>query len=432
MLAASFIIDNLDAVRTNCANRGVAVDLDRFAALDAERRKLEHALGEANAEANRVAKEIPKAPDADTKQELIAKGKALRTERGKLEERLETVRAEVDEIRSAIPNMAHPDAPVGETDEENLEVARGATPIRDFGFPPKDHLDLAEALDLVDMEAGSRTAGHGFYFLKNQAVLLDMALQSYALRLLIGDGFTPYTTPDLARAEVLAGTGFVPRGPETQIYTIEDTDLGLIATSEITLAGLFADRILDGGDLPALVAGMSHCFRTEAGAHGRATRGLYRVHQFTKVEMFVVCRPEESDGLHQRLLDLEKAIFDGLGIPYRIVDTATGDLGASAYRKYDLEAWMPGRGDGGSFGEITSTSNCTDYQARRLGIRYRGPDGKVAGLAHTLNGTAVATSRALIALLENYQRADGGIDVPEALRPYCGFESIEPKGEPKG
>jgi len=428
VLAASFIIDNLDAVRANCANRGMTVDLDQFAALDAERRRLEHALGEANAEANRVAKEIPKAPDPEARQVLIDRGKALRTERGTLEERLEAVRAEAGELQAAIPNMAHPDAPIGETDAQNLEVARGAAPVRTFDFAPRDHLDLAEALDLVDMEAGSRTAGHGFYFLKNEAVLLDMALQSYALRLLIADGFTPFTTPDLARTEVLAGTGFVPRGPETQIYAIEDTDLGLIATSEITLAGLFADRILDGAELPALVAGLSHCFRTEAGAHGRATRGLYRVHQFTKVEMFAVCRPEDSDDLHRRMLDLERRIFDGLGIAYRIVDTATGDLGASAYRKFDLEAWMPGRGDGGSFGEITSTSNCTDYQARRLGIRYRRQDGKVAGLAHTLNGTAVATSRALIALLETYQRADGGVDVPEVLRPLCGFDEIAPKG----
>ena len=211
---------------------------------------------------------------------------------------------------------------------------------------------------------GASVAGHGFYFLKNEAVLLELALQRYAVDVLMGEGFTPVTTPDLARNDVLAGIGYIPRGPETQIYSIENTDLSLVATAEITLGGMLAGQTLDAEALPLKYCGISHCFRTEAGAHGRATRGLYRVHQFTKIEMFAFTLPEQSEAMLEHLRELECRLFDGLGIPYRVVDTATGDLGGPAYRKFDLEAWMPGRGE---FGEVTSTSNCTDYQARRLG-----------------------------------------------------------------
>ena len=227
---------------------------------------------------------------------------------------------------------------------------------------------------------------------------------------------------DLARDEALVGTGFIPRGPETQIYSVEDSDLSLIATAEIPLAGQWTGEILDADRLPLRYAGLSHCFRTEAGSHGRASRGLYRVHQFTKVEMFAFATPGQSDSLHEEMVAIEEEIFSGLAVPFRVVDICTGDLGGAAYRKYDLEAWMPGRGD---YGEITSTSNTTDYQARRLKIRYREGEGRPQ-LAHTLNGTAVAISRALIAILENYQREDGSVQIPEALVPYVGREVIEP------
>ena len=223
--------------------------------------------------------------------------------------------------------------------------------------------------------------------------------------------------------EVLQGIGFIPRGPETQIYSIENSDLSLVATAEITLGGLMAGQTIDAEDLPIKICGISHCFRTEAGAHGRATRGLFRVHQFTKVEMFAYTLPGESDDMLDYLRDLQCRIFDGLGIPYRVVDTATGDLGGPAYRKFDLEAWMPGRGE---FGEVTSTSNCTDYQARRLGVRYKTKGEKGTRLVHTLNGTAVAVSRALVAIIENYQQADGSVVIPEVLRAVVGKERIGP------
>jgi seryl-tRNA synthetase len=221
---------------------------------------------------------------------------------------------------------------------------------------------------------------------------------------------------------MLVGTGFIPRGPETQIYSVEDTDLSLIATAEIPLAGQHAEDIIEERELPLRYAGLSHCFRTEAGSHGRASRGLYRVHQFTKVEMFAFTTPDQSEDIHNEMVEIEERIFQGLGLPYRVVDICTGDLGGAAYRKYDLEAWMPGRND---FGEVTSTSNTTDYQARRLGIRYRREGGRPQ-LLHTLNGTALAMSRALISLLEIYQQEDGSISLPKTLVPYVGRKTIEP------
>ncbi len=287
-----------------------------------------------------------------------------------------------------------------------------------------DHVELGEKLDLIDFEGGARIAGHGFYFLRNQAVLLELALQQFATQFLVSEGFVPVVTPDLAYTEILQGTGYIPRGPETQIYSIENTNLNLVATAEITLGGLMAGKVLDAEELPLKMCGISHCFRTEAGAAGRASRGLYRVHQFTKVEMFAFTLPEQSETMLDHLCDLECRLFDELKIPYRVVDTATGDLGGPAYRKFDLEAWMPGRGEGGEWGEVTSTSNCTDYQARRLNIRYKKKGAKGTDFVHTLNGTAIAISRALIAIMENYQQADGSFRVPEVLQRWVGAKVV--------
>jgi seryl-tRNA synthetase len=251
-------------------------------------------------------------------------------------------------------------------------------------------------------------------------------LVQFALTKLRSEGFTLYTTPDLARDSVLEGIGFNPRGDETQIYSVSDSDLSLVATAEITLGGALKDQTLDIAELPLKCAGLSHCFRTEAGAHGRATRGIYRVHQFTKVEMFGFTAPdvEQSNAFQMDVVRIEEEIFQALGIPYRVIDTATGDLGGPAYRKFDLEAWMPGRGEQGEYGEVTSASNCTDYQARRLNIRCKSPDRKGTQFVHTLNGTAISCARAMIAILENYQQEDGSVVVPEVLRPWVGKEII--------
>jgi len=422
MLDRKFIIENADQVRENCVNRGVEIDIDRFIELEARRKKLQVDVDELNRQANQVSKSIGKAKDEADREARKEEGRGLREQVSGARAEMERVVGELGAIHASIPNVSHPDVPIGVDDKANLELFQGKTPRPEFDFEPSDHVDLGEKLDLMDLEAGARVAGHGFYFLKNEAVLLELALQQYAVNALIREGFTPTTTPDLARNEILEGIGFNPRGPETQIYSVENTDLSLVATAEITLGGLFAGQTIDADQLPIKICGISHCFRTEAGAHGRATRGIFRVHQFTKIEMFAFTLPDASDAMLEYLRDLECRLFDGLGIPYRVVDTATGDLGGPAYRKYDLEAWMPGRGE---WGEVTSTSNCTDYQSRRLNIRFRTKGQKGTQFLHTLNGTAIAVSRVLVAILENYQQADGSVVVPEVLRPMVGKERIE-------
>ncbi len=427
MLDRKFILENVEAVRLNCQRRGAHADLDAFVALENQRRVKQTEVEQFNRQANEVSKSIGQAKTAEEREARKAEGRQLRESTTAAQSELDELTAQGDVILRAIPNMSHPQAPVGVDDQANLEVRRGKTEATTFAFKPLDHVDLGEKLDLFDFEAGAKVAGHGFYFLKNDAVLLELALQRYAIDVLMREGFTPTITPDLARNEVLQGTGYIPRGPETQIYSIADSDLSLVATAEITLGGLLAGEILEEETLPRRLCGISHCYRTEAGAHGRATRGLYRVHQFTKVEMFAFTTPDQSEAMLQQFCDLECKIFDGLGIPFRVVDTATGDLGGPAYRKFDLEAWMPGRGTAGEWGEVTSTSNCTDYQARRLAIRFRKKGEKGTQFVHTLNGTAVAISRAIIAVIENYQQADGSILVPEALRAWMGKDRIVAK-----
>ncbi len=425
MLDRKFIVENVDAVKQNCANRGMAADVDRFIELETLRKTKQAEVEQFNREANQVSKSIGKAKDDAERDVRKEQGRRLRAKTSEARAELDTLLVEMDELQRAIPNMAHPDAPIGVDDKANLELFKGKTPKPQFDFTPLDHVELSEKLDLVDFQGGARVAGHGFYFLRNDAVLLELAMQRYALGVLMAEGFTPTTTPDLARNDILEGIGFNPRGPETQIYSIENTDLSLVATAEITLGGMMAGETIDADRLPIKLCGISHCFRTEAGAHGKATRGLYRVHQFTKIEMFAYTMPEDSTDMLDQLRDLECRLFDGLGVPFRVVDTATGDLGGPAYRKFDLEAWMPGRGD---YGEITSTSNCTDYQSRRLKIRVSKKGEKGTQFVHTLNGTAIAISRAMIAILENYQQSDGSVIVPEVLRPFVGKDKIEPVG----
>src|ERR1043166_4391307 len=415
MLDTQFIRDNLDAVKANCKNRNVNADVDRVVALDDERKRLISAMQVKQQEANASAKSVGQEKDPAKKQELIARGKQLREELAAFDPQLKHIEADLKAVVSTIPNMTHPAAPIGALPTDNKVIKTWGEPTK-FDFKPKDHVAVAEALDLVDFEAGSAVSGQKFYFLKNEAVLLELALVQYAINTLMEHGYTPVITPDLAKQEVLEGIGFMPRGPETQIYSIENSELCLIATAEITLGGMHRDKVFEELDLPQKYVGLSHCFRTEAGAPGRDTRGLFRVHQFTKVEMFAFCVPEESDAIHMELLAIEEEIFQGLGLPYQVIDTCTGDLGGPAYRKYDLEAWMPGRGEKGEYGEVTSTSNCTDFQARRLNVRYKTPGQKGTKFVHTLNGTAVACTRALVAILENYQNADGSVTVPEVLR----------------
>jgi len=424
MLDLKFIRDNLDAVRENTKNRHMTANPDLVVQLYDTRNTLLHQLEKERASRNANAAKMNGKLAADERTALIEEGKRLKEAIAVLEKGHEDTEKSLIEEAKKIPNMSHPEAPIAAEEAGNRELRRwGAVPR--FGFAPKDHVQLGESLDLIDFEAGARVAGQKFYYLKNEAVFLELALVRYALDILAREGFTPHITPDMAREEIVAGHGFNPRGPESNIYPVEGTDLCLVATAEFTLGGAYAGKVLQAGEMPVLLAGVSHCFRREAGAAGQFSKGLYRVHQFTKVEMFVLCRPSESEAMHDGLIDIEERIYQGLGIPYRVVDTCTGDLGGPAYRKYDIEAWMPGRGEAGEWGEITSASNCTDYQARRLAIRFR-EEGKNA-FVHTLNGTAVAVSRTLIALLENFQREDGSVALPEALHAYAGFSEIRAK-----
>src|SRR5262249_20336008 len=323
MLDAHFIRDNLNAVKANCKNRNVKADVDRVVHLDDERKRLVQETQVLQQRQNEISKAIPKEKDKDKKQALIQEGRDLREKVTALEGQKGQIEADLKAVLLTIPNMSHPDAPVGTTAEDNKVIRTSGEPRR-LDFPALDHVALAEKLDLVDFEAGSSVAGQKFYYLKNEAALLELALVQYAMGQLVREGYTPVITPDLARVEVLEGIGFIPRGPETQIYSIENSDLCLIATAEITLGGMHRDKIFDDLDLPIKYVGLSHCFRTEAGAPGRDTRGLYRVHQFTKVEMFAFCAPDQSDTIHQELLRIEESIFEGLGLPFHVIDTCTG------------------------------------------------------------------------------------------------------------
>jgi seryl-tRNA synthetase len=422
MLDLQFICDNSELVAENCKNRGVEVDVATVVELRQERGRLINHGDELRKEQKETSQKTRTASDNDERQVHIARGKELKELVSQVDADLGTVDCQLNDLMSQIPNLSHPDAPIGKIEKDNEVVRTWGEPPQ-FDFEVLDHVALAEKHDLIDFDGGARVAGSGFYFLKNEAVFLEMALIQFAIEKLRDEGFVLYSTPDLARQEILHCTGYNPRGDETQIYSIANTDLSLVATAEITLGGLMKDQLLEPNQLPIKMAGVSHCFRTEAGAAGRASRGIYRVHQFTKVEMFGFTAPdlEASEAFHQEIVRIEEEIFQALGIAYRVIDTCTGDLGCSAYRKYDLEAWMPGRGE---YGEVTSASNCTDYQARRLKTRVRDSEKKGTHFVHTLNGTAVAISRAIVALLENGQQADGSILIPEVLRKWVGKDKI--------
>jgi len=423
MIDSKFIREHADEVKKNCAARNVKVDVSGFLKLDKAYLALLQEAEALRAERNQTASAMQTAKD---KKALVEKGKKLKEALVEKEKELAEIEVKRHALLMQIPNLTHPDAPIGKSDEDNKVVRQVGEPRKIKN--PLDHVALATKLDLIDFERAAKVTGAKFYYLKGKLVILEQALIRYALEHLMREGFTPLSTPDLAKDEILVGTGFQPRGPEAQIYSIEQSDLSLIGTAEITLGGYHQGEMLKLEDLPIKYAGISHCFRTEAGAYGRESYGLYRVHQFTKIEMFVFCTPEQSEAMLLELLRHEETLFQKLEIPYQIVDICSGDLGGPAYRKYDLEAWMWGRNEGrGGWGEVTSASNCTDFQARRLNIRTKDETGGNQ-FVHTLNGTAIALSRALIAILENHQQPDGTIKVPEVLVPYCGFDSISAKG----
>ena len=417
MLDIKLVRERAEEVKANLKARQMEVDVDALLAADEQARAAKLALDTLRQRRNTIGRTMSTA-SAEQRAALAAEGRRLKQEQT-VEERLYAdALADRDALLRQLPNWSHPEVPVGRDDTDNRELREQKEHMRSFDFVPRDHVELMEALDLIDFEGGARVTGNKFYFLKNEAVLLEQALVRFACEKLRAEGFTLFQTPDLARREILDGIGFNPRGESTQIYNIADSDLSLVATAEITLGGLLAGQIIPAERLPLCYAGVSHCFRTEAGSAGRESRGLYRVHQFTKVEMFAFTTPEQSEAMHERILGIEEAIYQELNLPYRVMDICSGDLGAPAYRKYDIEAWMPGRN---AWGEVTSASNCTDYQARRLNIRYRRAKG--VDWVHMLNGTAIAASRAMLALIENGQQANGAIELP----PCLGLARIDPK-----
>lgn len=425
MLDARILAERRDEIVESCRRRRVSADVDGAIAAREQLAALQTELQELNRTRKEHQSAGKKKLAGEEREAHVSEGRRIKDEVGAVEARLAEAEATLRARLAEIPNFIHPDVPVG-GEEDFREIRRVGSP-RDFDFDPVDHLVICDRLDLVDFEGGTRVTGQKFYFLKNEMVLLDLALQRFALNIAIAEGFVPHMTPDLARRTIVDAMAFSPRGKETQIYSVENTELDLVGTAEITLGGLYADAMLQEADLPLKLVGISHCFRTEAGAHGRESKGLYRVHQFTKVEMFVLCRPEDSEAMHEQILAIEERILQALEIPYRVIDVASGDLGAPAYRKYDIEAWMPGRGEAGEFGEVTSASNCTDFQARRLKTRFRRAATQKNELVHTLNGTAVALSRTPVALLENQQQADGSVTIPKALQPDTGFDRIGPR-----
>lgn len=412
-----------DEIKKNIADRYMNVDLDAIIAIQDERYTILQEVEVLRAKRNENAAKMKGKIEQSLRAELIEEGKRIKAALQEKEEKLSELDALFMEKARTIPNYASPKAPVGKEDKDSLAIKFVGEP-KKFSFKAKDHVELGESLDILDFDSGAKVAGQKFYYIKNKGVILQMALERYAMDIVLKHGFTPFITPDIAKEEILNGIGFNPRGEESNIYTIEGTGTCLVGTAEITLGGYYSNMILDKKDLPIKMTGLSHCFRREAGGAGQYSKGLYRVHQFSKLEMFIYCLPEESEKYHSEILSIEEEIFSGLGLAYRVVDTATGDLGAPAYRKFDIEAWMPGRGDEGEYGEVTSTSNCTDYQARSLNIRFRDDDGKIK-FVHMLNGTAVALSRAIVAILENYQNEDGSVSIPPALVPYCGFDRID-------
>ena len=411
MIDLQTLRDDPEGLKKKIAEKGFDPALvDQALELDEQRREQIAEVESLRAERNKAAKERD-----------IEAGKRLKAKLQELEPGLEKIETEFMEVFNGIPNPALPGVPVGKGEEENVEVRRWGTP-REFDFDPKDHLELGSHLGILDFETGAKVVGSQFYYLYGDGALLELALVMFAMELLQKEGFTPAITPDLAKSRYYLGTGYMPKGDEAQTYTIAGQDLGLIATAEVTLAGKHADEIIPEEELPVKYIGYSHCFRQEAGAYGRYSRGLYRVHQFTKAEMFIYCAPEESPKMHEHILEMEEKIYQQLGLPYRVLEMCSGDLGAMAAKKYDIEAWMPARAE---YGEVTSTSNCTDYQARNLNVKFRRKDGS-SEYAHMLNGTAIATSRTPLAILENYQEKDGSVVIPEALRRWMGKDKIVP------
>jgi len=417
MLDVKRIREDPEAVKAGARKKRLPVDdlVDRVLVLDSERRRLAQERDELKAQQNRVGKEIARLQGEE--RERLKKEMGEVASRAKsLDSRLEVIEAEIGESLLRIPNLPAPEVPEGESDRDNVEVKRRGEPRR-FDFKPRDHLELGEALDIIDIPRAAKIAGSRTYMLKNEGALLELAVLHYTLDYLCAKDFVPMIVPTLVKRDALVGTAYFPGGEE-QAYACEKDGLFLIGTSEVPVTAYHSDEILDEAALPKLYAGYSTCYRREAGAAGKDTKGLYRIHQFSKVEQVVICRSDEAESkrMHQFILENAEEVLEALSLPYRVVNVCGGDLGGPQVEKFDIETWMPSRG---GYGETHSASRFHDYQARRLNLRYRDAEGKVR-YCHTLNNTAIASPRILISILENFQNADGSVTVPAPLRPYMG------------
>lgn len=409
MLDINFIRQNLAEVKKSTAEKGYKTDIDAVLKMDDERKAVLQKVEALRTERNAIAAQMKNGKPAP---EFIEKGKSLKSELATLESELSEKESLVKDALKAIPNVIFDDVPLG-GEECSVEVKKWG----ENKASGTDHLDLAISRDWVDFERGAKVAGAKFYYLKNELALLENALLQFGMKKVLEHGFSYMTTPDLVSSRVLEGTGFAPRtSDQSDEYFIEGEDLALIATAEMAITGYHMDEIIDEDKLPLLYAGYSACFRKEAGAYGKYTRGLFRVHQFNKLEMYIFCLPEKSKEMHEKILSIEEEIWQELGIPYHVINIAAGDLGAPAAKKYDLEYWSPVNQ---KYQELTSCSNCTDFQARSVNVRVRRKDGTVE-FVHTLNGTAISLARAMVAVLENYGTEDGKLKVPEVLKPYLG------------
>jgi seryl-tRNA synthetase len=412
MLDIKAIRDDPERFRAGLARRNLGDAVDQLLAADERRRELTARVDDLRAEQNKASKAIGRA-EGDEKQRLIDDVARVSAEIKELEPQLADAHETLTSLLAATPNLPHESAPDGFTDDDAVEIRRHLEPTT-FEFEPRDHEELGSLLGVLDTERGARSSGSRFVYLLGDLVFVQFALMRHAMDILAGKGFVPSIPPVMVREEAMYGTGFLP-ADEAQLYTTTEDELYLVGTAEVPLAAFRMGEILDEAELPLRYAGYSTCFRREAGTYGKDMGGMFRVHQFDKVEMFVFTTPESSWDEHEHLVSIEEEIVGNLAVPYRVVNIAAGDLGGSAAKKYDIEVWLPGQQ---RFRELTSCSNTTDYQARRLQTRVRRADGGAVEVLHTLNGTATAIGRTLIALLENHQRADGSVELPESLHPY--------------
>lgn len=412
MLDINFIRENPEKVKEGVKKKQYGPSLvDKVLELDKRRRDLLQKTEELRAERNKVSKEKT--------EEAKEKGRVIKEQLRKLEPDLDSATSEYNQVLQEIPNLPLEDVPEGKDETGNQIIRKWGEPTK-FNFQPKEHLELGEALGIIDVERAAKVSGARFAYLKGDGVLLEFALIKYALDALTKEGFVPVISPVLIKEESMSGMGYLEHGGKEDMYILEKEGLVLVGTSEQAIGPMHKDEILE--NLPLRYVGFSSCFRKEAGSYGKDTRGILRVHQFDKVEMFSFTTPENGDKEHEYFVSLEERLFQSLGVPYQVVKMCTGDLGHPAARKYDIEAWMPGQG---KYREVTSTSTTTDYQARRLNIKYRG--GAETKYVHMLNGTAFAIGRTIIAILENFQQEDGSVIIPEVLRPYIGKDKISPR-----